>query len=333
MKYFNVAILFLISAFACAQENTTGEIIISRAHLISILEKFKDVASQESITTAREHQNKWVVTDFTTIDSTQVKIKNLQHSIVELQHRIDSMGVSNRNSSLGAERVGILMDSVFNENQQKTIYIKEKAVQNTPVVQWKNNAQIDQLNTKIDRLIAQQLLMQAALLASTNKKQEVQRDTVYVVQKVLPTEKRVEEKEDVVTTIGAKPIVSVKEFVERTDYEKLEEQYGNYNEAVYFTNNSIMISGKEANATLYNIIQILYQNPTVDVYLKGFASAVGSKLYNDKISFSRTIAVKQYLIDKGILPSRILSYHLGIDVEAASSAAARRVGISFVIRK
>jgi outer membrane protein OmpA-like peptidoglycan-associated protein len=43
--------------------------------------------------------------------------------------------------------------------------------------------------------------------------------------------------------------------------------------------------------------------------------------------------VKKYLIEKGIHPSRILSQYYGIDYASKTEKKARRVTISYIIRR
>lgn len=61
----------------------------------------------------------------------------------------------------------------------------------------------------------------------------------------------------------------------------------------------------EAIPELENLIQVMKVLPTVRIKIIGHTCSDGSEAYNLKLSESRASSVKQYLIDKGIEPSRM----------------------------
>jgi outer membrane protein OmpA-like peptidoglycan-associated protein len=63
---------------------------------------------------------------------------------------------------------------------------------------------------------------------------------------------------------------------------------------------------------------------------KGFASNKGNPVYNQNLSLQRT---ENVMVKKGIHPSRILTQYHGIDYGATKEELARRVELSFIIRK
>lgn len=117
-----------------------------------------------------------------------------------------------------------------------------------------------------------------------------------------------------------------------SEYSKLAAIYSKVKKQVFFNNNSTSIKQIDFVA-LIEVMKIIEQNPTVDIYLEGFASKKGSSIYNEKLSLQRTEAVKQYMISKGIHPKRILSNYLGVDYAAPNEDFARRVDITFEVRK
>jgi len=62
---------------------------------------------------------------------------------------------------------------------------------------------------------------------------------------------------------------------------------------------------QEAKTLLDNDVQVLKENPQINVRMAGYTSAEGSEEVNQKLSESRANAVRDYLIEKGISPERI----------------------------
>jgi len=53
------------------------------------------------------------------------------------------------------------------------------------------------------------------------------------------------------------------------------------------------------------IIRYLKAHPNLRIKIIGYTDNIGSKKYNDKLAYKRALAVKQYLVNHGIDPSRI----------------------------
>jgi outer membrane protein OmpA-like peptidoglycan-associated protein len=119
---------------------------------------------------------------------------------------------------------------------------------------------------------------------------------------------------------------------ELSDYAELMEKFDSFKREVYFDNNSKIIKENQSK-TLDQIITILKSTEKIDVYLKGFASNIGNPLYNQNLSVQRTETVKKYLVKQGIHPARILTQYHGIDYSETKDELARRVELSFIIRK
>jgi len=119
---------------------------------------------------------------------------------------------------------------------------------------------------------------------------------------------------------------------ELSDYPELMKKFDSFQSEIYFDNNSKEIKVDQIQ-TLDKITTILKSTDKIDVYLKGFASNKGNPAYNQNLSVQRTESVKKYLVKKGIHPNRILTQYHGIDYDTNNEELARRVEMSFLIRK
>lgn len=119
---------------------------------------------------------------------------------------------------------------------------------------------------------------------------------------------------------------------ELSDYDELVKKYSTSSHNILFENNSAEINSSYYDS-LDQLVLLCNSNSKIDLFLKGFASKKGSVAYNQKLSMLRTENVKKYLINKGIHPSRILSQYHGVDYASTSEENARRVTISYVIRR
>lgn len=117
-----------------------------------------------------------------------------------------------------------------------------------------------------------------------------------------------------------------------SDYRALVEKYGSIKNQVFFDNNATTIKDSD-KIQLEKMIGLLNQEENLDLYLIGFASQKGSVIHNQKLSAKRTEVIKEFLISKGIHPTRILTQYHGIDYSTDDEATARRVDASYIIRK
>lgn len=62
---------------------------------------------------------------------------------------------------------------------------------------------------------------------------------------------------------------------------------------------------QEAEALLEKDVQVLKENPQINVRMAGYTSAQGSEKVNQELSEKRANAVRDFLIEKGIAPERI----------------------------
>jgi outer membrane protein OmpA-like peptidoglycan-associated protein len=62
---------------------------------------------------------------------------------------------------------------------------------------------------------------------------------------------------------------------------------------------------QEAKTLLDKDVQVLKENPQINVRMAGYTSAKGSEEVNQELSEKRANAVRDYLIEEGIAPERI----------------------------
>ncbi|MDA8433313.1 MAG: OmpA family protein [Nitrospiraceae bacterium] len=81
-------------------------------------------------------------------------------------------------------------------------------------------------------------------------------------------------------------------------------------EDVHFANNRAALTDA-AKEILDKNIAVLKENPEILIEIQGHTSAVGSALYNMKLSWKRADGVKAYLAQKGIAPERMTTVGYG----------------------
>jgi outer membrane protein OmpA-like peptidoglycan-associated protein len=79
---------------------------------------------------------------------------------------------------------------------------------------------------------------------------------------------------------------------------------------IYFSQNSKELSDK-AKEKLDQVVEIIRNNPTVDITLNGYTDSYGDKSYNEMIADVRVSVVKAYLVDKGIESGKIRTFGHG----------------------
>lgn len=132
--------------------------------------------------------------------------------------------------------------------------------------------------------------------------------------------------------LTAQELKAVSAPVKKPVEDDLFKKYSGLKHQVLFENNSA-----EVNSSYFEILDQLVilcsENPKMDVLLKGFSSKIGKPAYNQKLSLIRTETVKNYLIEKGLDSGRIFSQYHGVDHSSKTEDFARRVTISFLIRR
>jgi outer membrane protein OmpA-like peptidoglycan-associated protein len=99
---------------------------------------------------------------------------------------------------------------------------------------------------------------------------------------------------------------------------------------VYFLNNSSRMD-EASGASLQEALSILNKYPDFELEIHAYASKVGTKEYNRKISKERMEEVRNWFVNHGIGEERIgRAYFHGVDYDAPSDAEARRAELKFV---
>jgi outer membrane protein OmpA-like peptidoglycan-associated protein len=80
---------------------------------------------------------------------------------------------------------------------------------------------------------------------------------------------------------------------------------------IYFDPNSKQLSNK-AKEKLDRVVEIIHNNPAVDIILNGYTDSYGDKHYNEMIAEQRALMVKAYLVDKGIESNKIQAFGRGV---------------------
>ncbi|MDH5599307.1 MAG: OmpA family protein, partial [Cyclobacteriaceae bacterium] len=75
---------------------------------------------------------------------------------------------------------------------------------------------------------------------------------------------------------------------------------------IYFGFNEATLKD-ESIPQLNLVFEFLLENPNVKIEMDGHTCSIGSDEYNQKLSEERALAVREYLINKGIKPKRITS--------------------------
>jgi len=79
---------------------------------------------------------------------------------------------------------------------------------------------------------------------------------------------------------------------------------------IYFGPNSKQLSDK-AKEKLDRVVEIIHNNPAVDIILNGYTDSYGDKHYNEMVAEQRALMVKAYLVDKGIEFNKIQAFGHG----------------------
>lgn len=298
-----IAFVFLGSLGLSAQTSNESEIVISEENLISLIQKIKEKKQQKRIT---ENSINYKNSEFTPSNFSQKKSNN------EIDYSDDFNKLHSKLISLEYE---IKYLSLLLNNKQEENLKKDVVVINAP-----KTGKDDSLERKIDSL---QKLYAQNLEDKENESKKREREAL---------EKKYDELLlKLSNTKSSKDTIIVKNN-ENSNYLSLVKKFGNFKKQVFFENNSKSLEPKQ-HSDLESIIAVLNENEKIDVYLKGFASKKGNPVYNENLSLQRTESIKQYFITKGIHPSRILTQYHGIDYSSQDEANARRVDITYIIRK
>ena len=336
MKFKNIiSLIILFCSFLGNSQSkvTEGEILISEENLISLIQKIREKRDANYLLSQKTNT---LTTKKSEVDLTEVnsKLIALESELKYLTKLLESKSMYKETST----------EFYIIENSEKEIQIKEKIVNRTDTVYrpsetiyktqevYKNPTEIYKSekalvvkeNDKSPKIaINKEPINTKTTIAPVVAKSSDSKDS-YVkaierlerkIDSLFAANKAIKGKKTIIFTASTKENLSL---------------LSDFQEKVYFNNNSSKI---EIFENLDSIISLLNSNENLDLYLKGFASNRGNATYNQALSFKRTEAIKRYLISKGIHPSRILSQFHGIDYESINEKEARRVELSFIIRK
>jgi len=79
---------------------------------------------------------------------------------------------------------------------------------------------------------------------------------------------------------------------------------------IYFSPNSNVLSDK-AKEKLDRVVDIIHNNHPANITLNGYTDSYGERSYNEMISEVRANMVKDYLVNKGVNPSKIQTFGNG----------------------
>jgi outer membrane protein OmpA-like peptidoglycan-associated protein len=331
-------LILLVSITLFGQNQKPGEIVISKEHLISILQKFKNqdnpAADKQSVTNEVLLASKTIRND-----SVMQRVRALESELIALRSKVEA------DANRSIVRDTVFVSTLKTMTKKDTLYnsaVKKASVQKDVVVNDENKnykQQLDDLNAKYDAVLRNQekiLAMQAvstiavpATVAVVSQKETAPVEKPIMVKTVKPISSLVVVADSTVVkanNIEVKPatkLVSAEEIIE-AKFRKTQAQ-------VFFDNNSFKISSID-NLRLEQIVKELNENLSLSVFLEGYSSKSGNAAYNNKLSLFRNNAVKQVLIKNGISVKRIFSQNHGVDTSSTNEASARRVDISFDVK-
>lgn len=333
---FKKAIIFLLicnSYIVFGQTEEKSEIIISEENLISIINKVRE---KRDLKNAEKNilVNKKPIIKSTSDKSTSATNPNLSSDF----EKKSTAELSNLNSKLLQLEyelkhiTSLLENSNSNTIKESELLIINKSAPNSN----SDNEKLSKLEIELDSLKLASKNKNA--VASDNKVFEKDNESIA---KIKSLEKEIETLKTRISNNDKTISVNTLNTITKSDtlyiksesdlnYSKLLRAYSNFNEKFYFNNNSNEIT--DANK-IDGIISTLISTKNLDIYLKGFASNKGKASYNQELSFKRTEAIKRYMIEKGVHPTRILTQFHGIDYNSDDDSNARRVDASFIIRK
>jgi outer membrane protein OmpA-like peptidoglycan-associated protein len=330
MKTRTTLILLFITTVFFGQSQQTGEIVISKSHLISVLKKFK-THNEANLVDLNNKNAMPVVNNDLVNDSVKNRIRFLENELHLVRIKLDeAVKKANVHDTIRTSRLKtvVFKDTVYvpiNTTTQKERFIDNSAV---------NHAQqLKELNSKYEVLLRnQEKLLQSQQLNANFLPVPV----VVASEKVeaVGAVNAIDDLTVVADSIGipkakidikpATAFVSVKNV--------LKEKYAKVQVQVFFANNDTTIEQGDV-LRLQQFANNLKDKLNLLVYLEGYSSKKGNADYNNKLSLARNEAVKQFLIKNGVSVKRILSQHYGVDESSSTEAMSRRVDVSFIIEE
>lgn len=324
-------IVLLFTAVVVGQNQNEGEIVISKTHLISLLQKFKQ---QDDIKLDEEEVTKELLFTNKTVksDSLTQRVRVLENQIAVLKAKIDA----------GAKDT-VVVSSFKTIVIRDTLYraiVDSNGYQKSTVVREDNKNYENQLNT-LNRKYETLLRNQEVLLAR-------QKQNTIVVNPAVAIDKETKPAESITAVTTLDPVSSlvvVKDSLPSNSAELkikpevksvvvpdvVKTKISEVHTQVFFDNNSAQINSGDT-VRLQQLVEVLNENESLSVFLEGYSSKKGNSDYNNKLSLLRNDSVKQFLIERGVSVKRIFSQHHGVDSKSLNEAAARRVDVSIDVK-
>ncbi|UQD55040.1 OmpA family protein [Flavobacterium sp. K5-23] len=320
-KIFFIVIYFLFSSAAQSQETAESVIIISEENLISLIKKIKE--KRDTVI----FENEKNINRFSNSD---LKGTNFEfpESSSKQQSQLNAIYAKLQTLEYDIK----LLNASLNSNQKKTSGKGSLTVVTTPRNATTTYSTIAEGKNKTNTLHSEEVAELEKKII-TLKKEAYEQLLTREKQENLNRSKN--DYDEIIRLLNSKNTSKDTLIIEKreiSDYPELMKKFDSFHSEVHFDNNSKAIKESQTKQ-LDEIVSILKSTDKIDVYLKGFASNKGNPIYNQNLSTQRTENVKKYLVKNGIHPSRILTQYHGIDYAANKEEYARRVELSFIIRK
>ena len=336
IKYISISFLLLGSlTMSYAQQNDADNsnksmVIMSEDDILSLTKTLRLYKKAKTLQkNSKEQLIKGTDTIFTQQTESNFEFDYLKSRVAALENRLNNQNNSTeRNNTSSSESSGLknlklevnqlrqsLLQRQSNNGKSNVVYLPVIA----PVNRNKEEAnKVEEEKDSINSLVVQQ--QQDSLYEGvTVLNEQVKTDSINNLE-ALELEIQALKKE-----------ISLNKALPST-YEKLVEAYKNFKKELYFATNSKVLN-ENSLLVVKDLHAILEANVNLDIIINGFASNKGNAIYNENLSMQRTEAVKKALMLRGVHPTRILTQYHGIDYSAQSDSEARRVEVSFLVRK
>jgi outer membrane protein OmpA-like peptidoglycan-associated protein len=320
-RIFLIAICLLFFVAAHSQETTESAIIISEESLVSLIKKIRE--KRDAILLENEKKN---------TQQYSSDIKTNSHSLPESTTQQQNLLTAIYGKLQTLEYDIKVLNASLNSSQKTTALKESLTVVATPGDVTNTHSSIATDTNKTSAKYFEEISELENKITALKKEAQKQMPPQEKQESLNSSNNNYHELLRLLKSKITSNDTLVIEKRELSDYPDLVKKFDSFKSEVFFENNSKAIT-EDQTKHLDETVSILKSTEKIDVYLKGFASNKGNPVYNQNLSVQRTENVKKYLAKKGIHPSRILTQYHGIDYSATSEELARRVEISFLIRK
>jgi outer membrane protein OmpA-like peptidoglycan-associated protein len=314
-----IALFTLFCTTGQSQEKKESTILISEDNLISLINKIKETRDAILLTNNNSRQNDGSIKTINFKSNEKITVQNSQISAIYGKLQTLEYDIKQLNTAMNSGQ------KQTTNKESVTVITPPSSVTNT--VSSLPNGSYRESNRFTQEIV--ELEKRIIALKEEAKEQS------FLQNKVENDNRPNNNYDELIRLLNSKNNAKdtlVIEQKELSDYAELMEKFDSFKSEVYFDNNSKIIKENQSK-TIDQIITILKSTEKLDVYLQGFASNIGNPLYNQNLSVQRTETVKKYLVKQGIHPARILTQYHGIDYSETKDELARRVELSFIIRK